>query len=485
MNRVSNMSQTSRRTKLSRRTVVRGLGAASLFPSLGTAIGRAQQEGAGDKPKRLLVMQLSNVVWSSDWVASGGRAVDAGQGDATTFRYGPQSAVFEPIRQHTTLIEGLPLLGVVGDPHSAGQIHFNTGSTIASARPGAETSALPSMDQIISRRAPGMAAGGAAPSVTWSAHTQGDAVRRHIHLCSFDNSRKPAPIFPQNSPLLAYQSMFSGFMPGQTSDAQRQALVRALEQERSVLDFVQGSITQLSSRVSAEEKTRLDNHAQALRELEMRFAEPPQQPSLFAGVDLPDPSTLRGLKLNNAADHRAVLEGFMTLAKTSFGFDRTRVGTLMFSSGHNYVNFNGIIPGLIRKGRVHAVSHLNYKDKNLDMRRISDFYGGILSSFVQELSETPDVDGSSMLDNTLLVLYAEVSIAGNGTAAIHSHANTPLVMIGGKNIGHVGGRYLRYRRRNTTDFWTSVGRQFGLAEDFVMGDPAIGNGGLPELFQPA
>ena len=87
-----------------------------------------------------------------------------------------------------------------------------------------------------------------------------------------------------------------------------------------------------------------------------------------------------------------------------------------------------------------------------------------------------------MLDNTLIVFFSEVSIIGDGIEAQHDAKNTPLAVIGGKNLGHIGGRCLRYKTRTTNDFWTTVGRQLGLDPAFVMGNPTDNHGGLPELF---
>jgi hypothetical protein len=90
-----------------------------------------------------------------------------------------------------------------------------------------------------------------------------------------------------------------------------------------------------------------------------------------------------------------------------------------------------------------------------------------------------------MLDNTLIVFFSEVSIIGDGIDAQHDPKNTPLAVIGGKNLGNVGGRCLRYTTRTTNDLWTTVGRQLGLDSNFVMGnatDNHVGSPGLPELF---
>ncbi len=483
-----------------RRNLVRGAGAAGLALPFGAAFGPRQSSAQqGQAPKRLLVIEMPNVVWQPDWLPTGGRHVTLGTGDATQFELGPQSAMFESVKQHITIIEGVPLERAIGDAHVGAQIHFMSGGVmgqvdknidpVPNAPPptpipqGSELSRFPSIDQILARDT-ALGLGGATRSVTWSANTDHSGERPHAPILSFDTAPTPQPIFPDNNPLRAYNSLFSGFMPGELSAEQQAQLEVALRQKRSLLDYTLDSVNRLSARVSAEEKQRLEGHIQGLRELEGRLSAA-MAGSGYAQVTLPNPATLDGLALNDALGHQKVLEGFLGLTKASFGFDRTRVATLMLAAGHHWVNFKALLPDMIRSGATHSVTHTNYANKNLDMRRISSWYGNILGPFVQDLASTPDADGSSMLDNTLIVFFGEVSITGDGVAAQHSYKNTPLVMLGGKNIGNVGGRCLRYTGRNTMDFWTSVGRQLGLAEDFVQGEPDFSSGGLPELFATA
>ncbi len=464
---------------INRRQLLRAAFGSSLVAPLGGLLHSESGAAAqGSAPKRLLVIEMPNAVWRSDWLPTGGRQVEQGTGDATQFEYGPQSAFFEKIRQFTTFIEGVPVLRPGGDPHVAGQIHFMTGGVIPAD--GAEMSKYPSIDQILAKQSPLFAGALATPSVTWCGHTQGDGARAHIHIISFDDAAVPQPIFPQNSPSLAYSNLFAGFMPGQTSDAQATELAIALKQNRSVLDYTRGSVERLMARVSAAEKVRLDTHVQALRELEMRLVQMPGGPT--AHVTLPDQAKLDALVVNDTAHHKAVLEGFFGLAKSAFGFDRTRVATLMLSSGHNWVTLKDYVPEITQTGRVHEITHQSYLDKNLDLRLITNWYGDLLNAFVLDLAATPDVDGTSMLDNTLIVFFSEVSIIGDGIDAQHDPRNTPLAVIGGKNVGHVGGRCLRYTTRSTNDLWTTIGQKLGLAPSFIMGNPSDNFGGLPELF---
>jgi hypothetical protein len=189
-----------------------------------------------------------------------------------------------------------------------------------------------------------------------------------------------------------------------------------VKQNKSVLDYVESSVHRMSARVSAAEKVRLQTHLDGLRELEMRFAQMPGGPT--ANVMLPNQASLQGLVVNDTPHHKAIVEGFLGLAKAAFGFDRTRVATLMFASGHNWVTLKDYVPAITQTGRVHEITHQSYMGKNLDLRLITNWYGDIINTFVLDLAQTLDVDGSSMLDNTLIVFFSEVSIIGDGIDAL-------------------------------------------------------------------
>src|SRR5687767_14014673 len=161
----------------SRRNLLRGLGGAGVMLPFSGLLQSKAEAAPGDAPKRLLVVDMPNVVWRSDWLPTGGRQVDQGTGDATTFQYGPQSAFFESILQHTTLLEGIPNMRPGGDAHVGAQVHFMTGGAIP--EDGAEMSHYPSIDQILAKQSPLLSGGAAAPSVTWCGHTEGDGLRPH------------------------------------------------------------------------------------------------------------------------------------------------------------------------------------------------------------------------------------------------------------------------------------------------------------------
>jgi hypothetical protein len=447
------------------------LGAALPFASLLSPEAQSQSEN----PQRLLIVHMPNVVWRSEWVPRGGRDVTQGSGDHTQFEFGPQSAFFQPIRDQVTIIDGVPIARPGGDPHVASQIHFMSGDVKITTAEGAEESHAPSIDQVLSKDSPVLSKGQITPAINLSAHTIGESIRPNIHLLSFDHNLQP--VFPQNSPLELYKNLFAGFAPGANDADQAELVQRTLAQDKSVLDFVDGSLQRLMARAPAYERTKLETHLQGLRELENKLS----VRAMGGNLQKPDQGQYEGLELNNTTDHERVIDAFFSLIRTSFAFDLTRMATFMFASGHNWVELDHYVPGLKERGKVHEITHRSYAGKEQDMNLMAHWYGNQLVSFVQDLTQAVDSDGSPMIDNTLIVFFSEVTITGDGIAAQHAADNTPLAVIGGKNIGHSGGRCLRYQGRTTNDFWATVQQRFGV-ERQQFGKASDNHGGLPELF---
>jgi hypothetical protein len=449
-------------------------GAGLSLPFLSAFTRRAVSQEAGSVG-RILIVDMPNVVWRTEWVPRGGRDVNQGTGSASDFQFGPQSSFLEEIREHVTILDGVPIARPGGDPHVAGQIHFMTGDVKTTTAEGAEESHTPSIDQLLAKESPLLSAGRITPAINLSAHTIGESIRPNIHILSFDHALKA--IFPQNSPLELYKNLFSAFAPGETFTEQKEQLARRLAENRSVLDYSRATLNRMKARVSSSEQVKLDLHLDGLRELEQKLilgANP-------SSVDPPDATMFENLKLNETDDHERVIDAFFSLIKSSFAFDLTRVATFMFASGHNWVEMNRYLPGLSETGKVHEITHRSYAGKEQDMNLIADWYGRKVVNFVKDLAATPDLAGGTMLDNTLLVFFSEVTITGEGIAAQHAADNTPLVMIGGKALGHSGGRCLRFGSGTTNDFWATVQQRFGVPRE-TFGKASDNHGGLAELF---
>src|SRR5260370_35177512 len=70
-------------------------------------------------------------------------------------------------------------------------------------------------------------------------------------------------------------------------------------------------------------------------------------------------------------------------------------------------------------------------------KRIGKFYCDMTAELLAEMDKTIDVDGNTLLDNTLVVFWNEAS---NGNA--HGAVDMPVLLFGGKFLKMKGGSFL-------------------------------------------
>ena len=92
------------------------------------------------------------------------------------------------------------------------------------------------------------------------------------------------------------------------------------------------------------------------------------------------------------------------------------------------------------------------------------------------MSEIPEGDGSTLLDNTAIIWTSEVA-RGN----THTWQNMPLLIAGSMGGSFKTGRYIQYSTpRSTNDLFVSLLNAYGIDED-NFGDSDFCNGALPGL----
>jgi hypothetical protein len=101
---------------------------------------------------------------------------------------------------------------------------------------------------------------------------------------------------------------------------------------------------------------------------------------------------------------------------------------------------------------------------------IDRFYAQQSSLAIQSIAAATDVDGNSLLDNTIVVYVTELARRWD-----HDQRNMPLVVFGGKNTGIKGGTFLKIAdgplssqsgaatgNRPFNDFWLALAPAFGV-----------------------
>ena len=93
---------------------------------------------------------------------------------------------------------------------------------------------------------------------------------------------------------------------------------------------------------------------------------------------------------------------------------------------------------------------------------IETFYAAQFSRFIQNLKETPDSEGQSLLESTVVMFGS-----GMGNASAHSSRNLPIMVAGG---GFKNGSHHRFERngrdgRPLSDLFVTILQQLGIERD--------------------
>ena len=220
------------------------------------------------------------------------------------------------------------------------------------------------------------------------------------------------------------------FVAGTTEE--KAATMRRIQAGGSVLDLILDKAKRLEKSSDAQDRARLDQYFQSVRELEGRLERS------IAWENRPKPKVDYPMPKDIADANEVVARSrlMFDLVRLALQTDSTRVVTLSLST------FSVVphVPGV--KNETHGLTHHgNEPDKITELRKIEEaqlaVFGEMLSAF-RETRET----GGNLLDRTQ-ILYG--SCLGNANS--HSNQNLPLILAGG---GFRHGQHLAFDTVNNT-----------------------------------
>lgn len=386
--------------QLSRRSVLRGLGAAVTLPFL-PSLAWAHGQDSELPPRRFLSIVNGDGYHPSEWWAKQA---------AGGLELGPTLQSLAPFRDSMALVTGLNHQRRMARVHGYG---FTTMLSCEYA-PSGKIQAGISVDQILAREfgrhtpipslvlgtepvRPGMVNG--APAI-------------YQATCSWSSPSTPIP--PEVIPQQAFQRLFD---------------VSSLLGDQSVLDHVLKRQKRLTGNLSVTDQHKLDEFFTSVREIEKRIEravsdEPRQgwQPSL-AEPDMPEPAP--GLP-DERTEHLRLMMDIITLA---LRMDKTRVVNFILHqdfSGMQYDFLEGV-----SKGGHHGKSHHQDKPENIaEYVRVNHYLVEQVAYLCQQMRAIDEGHGTTLLDNTL-ILYGSCMFDGNK----HIRENLPLVLLGGRSHG--------------------------------------------------
>jgi len=245
------------------------------------------------------------------------------------------------------------------------------------------------------------------------------------YACVYQNnlswSSPNTPLPAEAHPRLVFERLFGeGGSP-----VDRQA---ALRRRASLLDAVREDITRLQRTLGPEDRTRVGQYLETVREVERRIQKAEAQ---TADAPLPDLDRPAGVPASYA-EHARLMFDLQVLALQG---DVTRVITFQLARETSNRTYNEIgVPD-----PHHPLTHHgNDPQKVARMAKINAFHVSLFAYFLEQLQSTPDGDGT-LLDHSLY-LYG----SGMGDPNVHNHVNLPILVAGGAAGRRDGARHIAY-----------------------------------------
>lgn len=229
------------------------------------------------------------------------------------------------------------------------------------------------------------------------------------------------PLPMQTDPRAVFEHLF-----GAVDSTEPAARARALRRDRSILDSVNEEITDLRRRLGRGDRSKLAGYLDAVRDIERRIQIAESQ----GDRGLPELAQPAGIP----GDFEEYADLMFDLLLVAWQADLTRVGTFLVGREKSVRTYPEI--GVAEPH--HPVSHHRQREEQLaKLAKINTFHMRIFGRFLEKMRGTADGDGT-LLDQALVVYGA-----GMGNSNAHDPLDLPIVVAGGGGGTLEGGRHVR------------------------------------------
>ena len=395
---------------LSRRTVLRGVGATLALPLLDAMVPAMTPvvRTAANPAKRLGIVFFPLGWREGHWIPPT---------IGPDFEFTPILKPLEGLREHVTLVTQLdnPL-----DGHAATVAPWLSGAipkkTFAEDVYSGET-----VDQVIARK---VGQETPLPSLElatedFTGYVGGCDTQyscQYMNTISWSSATTPVPM--EINPRVVFERMFG--RPGT-----REQRLRRMERDKSILDSLTDDVNELRNGLGARDTTRLNEYLEHVREVERRIqvAEKKAETSITADAPVGIPEAWE--------EHARLMYELMALA---YAADITRVVTFMKAKDASMLSYTNLGIAEPHHGMTH---NLGVPGNPENLVKIHTFHVSLFAEFLERMKGTPDGDGT-LLDHTL-ILYG----SGMSEASVHSRLSIPTLLAGGALLGLKGNRHVQ------------------------------------------
>lgn len=429
--------------RLSRRTVLRGVGTALSLPLLEAMLpARAFADGQPlPYPNRMAFFYVPNGVHMPHWTPSATGA---------DFELPPILQPLSPLRDQILVLSGLtadkarPHGDGPGD-HARALAAFLTGCQ-PKKTDGADIRVGVSVDQFAAARVgqqtrfPSLELG--CEQGAQSGNCDSGYSCAYSSAVSWKN--ESMPVAKEINPRLVFDRLFASRRVGE-SEAER---ARRVSRERSILDLVREDARDLAAQLGAKDRRKLDEYLASVRELEQRINRAASETPADVGLPRPD-----GIP-SDYGEHIRLMCDLLALAWQG---DLNRIATFLVANEGSNRSYAFID---VPEGHHDLSHHGGNQEKQAKISKINVFHMTQFAYFLQRLAATPEGDGT-LLDHAMIVYGSGIA---DGDA--HNHDNLP-ILVAGRGCGTLTpGRHVRYPAETPlNNLWLSMLDRVGAGTD--------------------
>lgn len=360
----------------------------------------------------------------------------------------------EPFKDHTVILSGLWSKSAEPPPGVTGADHWVAAAYLCGNKPkkttGADIEDGTTIDQLIANK---IGRDSLVPSLQLAIEDPGANSSNcgEGYSCAYTNSiswatpHQPLPM--ELNPQVVFEKLF-----GDGGTPEERAARR--EQDRSILDSVTQSLNRFKKDLSANDRAKLDEYTEDIREIERRLELAKKATGTVTTEGVVVPSGIP----ESFDEHVKLHSDLQVLA---FKADITRVSTMLYArdlTGRAYPASD--VPSLSFHGGSH---HAENPDRIAEYSKLNQYHVKCLAYYIDKLQKTQDGDGT-MLDHSL-VLYG----TNMGDSNQHLHYDVPHILIGGAGGQLKGGRHLGFPSKTITssNLLLSILGMYGIRQDSI------------------
>ena len=430
-----------------RRALLKLMGAgAATFPFFRLLHGPRAQAGDAPPLRFVAFCNAQGTIHDAFRPRSPSALSTPGSGTETDFTFDFENSIlapFQPLLKKTLVLDGLDYrcqYESAGPKHHRGFPPFLTGWGTPNIGDGFSPATGPSLDQYLAATFGGTTRFRSLQLAT----SYPDPI---AYVLSYDRTNQPLP--PLGNPFETFQTLFASVMPDPMAAS---ALAAAVTRQQSTLDRVASDLGRLSARLGSAERAKLDQHLQAVRDIERTFTAPilasctkPSPPSIMCGTSscpTTGPLIDHTDDVINAED--TIRDVTLDLLAQAVACDLTRFATFQLTgpAGGGPMPYASplLASDKLVGGDLHQTLH-NFTSLAVveQTRLVHAYFAKKVARFCAALDAIPEGNGT-VLDHTIVLWGNEHGVAGD-----HRFVNVPMVLVGGTSVLRTG-RYLTFSR---------------------------------------